>query len=119
MAKQAMVLLLAIVGAPFLARAAEDGREIGYVESFDRKAEFYVLHHGEQSLPVAVMTPVRTGDRIEVRDPTAKIVLRLVNHATPVVVSQGNLDTPLIDTPPAGKEEPHDEQAPPDSPKRG
>ena len=47
------------------------------------------------------MTPLCSGDRIEVRDPAAKIVLRLINHATPVTVSQGNLDTPLTDAPPA------------------
>ncbi|OKO78792.1 hypothetical protein AC630_18310 [Bradyrhizobium sp. AS23.2] len=81
--------------------AQETGREIGYVESFDKKANVFVLHRGGQTLPIDALTPVRTGDRIEVLDATAKIVLRLVNRATPVTVSRGNLDTPLTDPPPA------------------
>jgi hypothetical protein len=96
MKRWALVLLLLVV-APRLLSA---GDEIGYVESFDKKPEIYVLHRGDLSLPIAVMTPICSGDRIEVRDPAAKIVLRLVNHATPVTVSQGNLDTPLTDAPP-------------------
>jgi hypothetical protein len=83
-----------------MVRADEGGKEIGFVESFDHKAEEYVIHRGNRDLPVAIMTPIETGDRIEVRDPTAKIVLRLLNHATPVIISRSNLDTPLSDTPP-------------------
>jgi hypothetical protein len=84
-----------------LARADGIGREIGYIESYSDKPEEYVLHHGNQKLPIAVMTPVRSGDRIEVKNPTAKIVVRLVDRPTPITISQSNLDTPLLDTPPA------------------
>jgi hypothetical protein len=100
MKRLALVLLL-LVAAPRFLSAGDVNREIGYVESFDKKPEIYVLHHGGLSLPIVVMTPICSGDWIEVRDPTAKIVLRLVNHDTPVTVSQGNLDTPLTDAPPA------------------
>jgi hypothetical protein len=94
-------MLFIVLTAAQMVRADEGGKEIGFVESFDRKAEEYVIHRGKEDLPVAIMAPIETGDRIEVRDPTAKIVLKLLNHATPVIISRSNLDTPLSDTPPS------------------
>lgn len=84
-----------------IAAADEIGKEIGFVESFDDRADTFIIHRGDQQLPIALLAPILSGDRIEVRKPDAKAVLRLVGRSTPVIVSRNNQDTPLVEMAPA------------------
>ena len=59
-----------------------------------------MIRRGDQELPMALLAPIRSGDRIEVRKGDAKVVLRLVGRSTPVVVSRNNQDTPLVEQAP-------------------
>jgi len=64
--------------------------EIGYIESFDRKADVYILKTGDTRRDVAILAPVFNGDTIEVKDASATLTLRLVGQAGPIVLSKAN-----------------------------
>ena len=64
--------------------------EIGYIESFDHKAEVYVLKTGDTRREVAILAPVFNGDTIEVNDASAKLTLRLVGRDGPTVLSRAS-----------------------------
>ena len=64
--------------------------EIGYIESFDRSPNVYVLKSGDKPRDVAVLAPVFDGDTIEVKDASATLTLRLAGEAGPIVLSKAN-----------------------------
>ncbi len=88
--------IVALVGAAFWSSALAAGEsqpksvEIGYIESFDHKADVYVLKTGDARREVAILGPVFNGDTIEVNDASAKLTLRLVGQAGPVALSKAN-----------------------------
>jgi hypothetical protein len=83
-------------------RSADPLVEIGYVESFDKSPNLYLIKRQGQKEPepVTILTPVYNGDVIEVSDPTASIRIRLVDRPEPVVISKANEATPLAAEPP-------------------
>jgi hypothetical protein len=88
--------ILALIGVALWSsalRAAEPQLkpvEIGYIESFDHKADVYVLKTGDTRREVAILAPVFNGDTIEVNDPFATLTLRLVGQTGPIVLSKAN-----------------------------
>ncbi|MBN9018421.1 MAG: hypothetical protein J0H11_13465 [Rhizobiales bacterium] len=88
----AIVLLAA---APLAALASGKPVEIGYVESFDRPADAYVIVSDGVAKKVAILAPILNGDVIEVKDPAASITLRLVGRDDPVIISAANQGTPV------------------------
>lgn len=74
---------------------AEEKAEIGYIASFNKPAESFILRRDGVDHPLSLLTPVRSGDVIEVRDPAARITLRLVGRDNPVIVTQANDGQPL------------------------
>jgi hypothetical protein len=91
--KRWIVVLIAVALRSSALDAAEDQRkplEIGYIESFDHRADVYVLKTGDMRREVAILAPVFNGDTIEVKDPSATLTLRLVGEVGPIVLSKAN-----------------------------
>jgi hypothetical protein len=92
MKRWVLVLICAALWSPPLhaAEAQPKPVEIGYIESFDHSPEVYVLKTGETPRGVAVLAPVFNGDKIEVKDASAKLTLRLAGQDGPTVLSKAN-----------------------------
>jgi hypothetical protein len=91
--KRWILVLIAIVLWPSALHAAGaevKPVEIGYIESFDHKADAYVLKTGDTRREVAILGPVFNGDTIEINDAYATLTLRLVGQADPIVLSKTN-----------------------------
>jgi hypothetical protein len=88
--------ILVLIGAalwPSALPAAEPqvkSVEIGYIESFDHRADVYVLKTGATRREVAILAPVFNGDTLEVNDPFATLTLRIVGQDGPIVFSKAN-----------------------------
>jgi hypothetical protein len=92
MKRWVLVLILVTVGSSAVraAEAEHKSVEIGYIESFDHKADVYVLKTGDTRRDVVILAPVFDGDTIEVNDASATLTLRLVGQAGPIVLSKAN-----------------------------
>jgi hypothetical protein len=84
--RQAWRLLLGLLLA---ARAGAEA-EAGFVESFAGDASGYAIERGAESLPVAVLAPLRSGDRVRITRADGAITLRLGHGEAVAIDARGD-----------------------------
>jgi hypothetical protein len=88
------ILALVVLVFQAITLGAEEAQnkpvEIGYIEGFDHSPDVYVLKTGDVRREVAILAPVFNDDTIEVTEPSATLILRLVGQEGPLVLSKAN-----------------------------
>ncbi len=98
--KTCLVAACIVAAMTFIANAAEKRVEIGYVESFDGKADAFVIHRAGGDVHPALLAPIYNDDAIEVATAGATIRLKLTGRPGQVIISQANHNAKLAAEPP-------------------
>lgn len=98
-----MIVLLSVIGwtNPLSAASTTDrSAAVGYIEQLAGDRASFSLERGEKAVSLALLLPVRSGDRLVVQGPGNKVLLHCGNRRITVTEKESPFIVPVAESPP-------------------